>query len=279
MARQGDGQVWKLVLAYDGADFHGWQVQPQRVTIQGELRAAIAHVTGEDVLPQGSGRTDAGVHAAGQVASFSLAAPVPERNLGRALNRILPAAIRVLSAQHAPIGFHARHSAKAKVYEYCIFRGEICPPFLARYCHALDRPLDFEAMRRAARRVLGQHDFTSFAASGAEETERGNIRTIYDSEWLHGGFMGNAIPPVMERPDADLAAGLLPCHERDLLTYRVRGDGFLHHMVRNLVGTFLDVGRGNLGEEEVGRVLEERARASAGPTAPACGLCLVAVEY
>src|ERR1700722_12129661 len=121
--------VWKLVLAYDGTEFHGWQVQPDRVTVQGELRDALARVTGEKVLPQGSGRTDAGVHALGQVASFALAAPIPEANLARALNRTLPASIRVLSAARVASGFHARHSAQAKTYEYKIFRGEICPPW------------------------------------------------------------------------------------------------------------------------------------------------------
>jgi tRNA pseudouridine38-40 synthase len=288
---KGRSQVWTLVLAYDGTEFHGWQVQPQRATVQGELRAAIARVTGEDVLPQGSGRTDAGVHATGQVASFALAAPIPERNLARALNRTLPAAIRVLAARHAPEGFHARHSAKRKTYEYRIFRGEICPPFLARYAYALNHPLDVAAMRSAARRVLGQHDFTSFAASDADRGERsraaglegeaigpeqkstieppGNLRTISNSEWLQGpaALAANAELPGTEG------------HDMDMLVYRVRGNGFLHHMVRNLVGTFLDVGRGSLGEDEIRRILGERARASAGPTAPAHGLCLVEVEY
>src|SRR5580658_6243197 len=160
--------VWKLVLAYDGTEFHGWQVQPDRVTVQGELRDALAKVTGEDVLPQGSGRTDAGVHALGQVASFALAAPIPEANLARALNRTLPASIRVLSAARVTSDFHARHSAQAKTYEYRIFRGEICPPWQARYVYALNAPLDVDAMQRAADRVCGEHDFLSFAASDPE---------------------------------------------------------------------------------------------------------------
>src|SRR5271155_1827554 len=156
--------IWKLVLAYDGTEFHGWQVQPDCATVQGELRDALARISGEDVLPQGSGRTDAGVHALGQVASFALAAPIPEANLVRALNRILPPAIRVLSAERAANDFHARHSAQAKTYEYRIFRGTICPPWQARYVYALNAPLDGNAMQRAADRVCGEHDFTSFAA-------------------------------------------------------------------------------------------------------------------
>jgi len=146
---QTDLCTWKLVLAYDGTEFHGWQVQPGHPTVQGVLRDALARITGEDVLPQGSGRTDAGVHALGQVASFALAAPIPEANLARALNRILPAAIRVLSAARVASDFHARHSARAKTYEYRIFRSEICPPWLARYVYAWNAPLDVDAMQLA----------------------------------------------------------------------------------------------------------------------------------
>jgi tRNA pseudouridine38-40 synthase len=263
MEQPGESRVWKLVLAYDGSDFHGWQVQPDRLTVQGELRDALARVTGEDVLPQGSGRTDAGVHALGQVASFALAAPIPEANLCRALNRTLPASIRVLSAARVTSDFHARHSAKSKTYEYRIFRGEICPPWLARYVYALHAALDVDAMQRAAARVRGEHDFTSFAASDPDRRERGstgdspdprgNMRCLHLSQWTQKA-------------------------EGSLL-YRVQGNGFLHHMVRNLVGTFLEVGRGNLGETEIASILESRARERAGPTAPARGLFLVDVDY
>jgi tRNA pseudouridine38-40 synthase len=247
---QTDALMWKLVLAYDGTDFHGWQVQPDRLTVQGLLRDALARITGEDVLPQGSGRTDAGVHALGQVASFALAAPIPEANLVRALNRILPASVRVLSAARVANDFHARHSAQAKTYEYRIFRGKICPPWQARYVYALNTRLDVDAMQRCARMILGEHDFTSFAASDSDA--RGNVRCLYASDW-------------MEEPG--------------LLLYRVRGNGFLHHMVRNLVGTFLEVGRGNLAETEFPAILAARSRDEAGPTAPARGLFLVNVDY
>jgi tRNA pseudouridine38-40 synthase len=242
--------MWKLVLAYDGSEFHGWQVQPDRLTVQGALRDALARITGEDVLPQGSGRTDAGVHALGQVASFALSAPIPEANLARALNRTLPASIRVLSAARVPGDFHARHSAQAKTYEYKIFRGEICPPWQARYVYAFHAPLNVEAMQRAASRVVGDHDFTSFAASDSDSGN--NVRCLYTSQWMQ---------------------------EPELLLYRVRGNGFLHHMVRNLVGTFLEVGRGNIGETEIPAILESCSRERAGPTAPARGLFLVNVDY
>src|SRR5690348_4357236 len=159
---------FKLTLAYDGADFCGWQVQPDRRTIQGELADAIRRVTGEQVLPQGSGRTDAGVHALAQVASFALSGPIPAPNLQIALNHTLPLSIRVLAVEEVPLDFHARHSAKAKSYEYRTYRGDICPPFIARYVHHHPYPLSEEAMSRAAELVIGQHDFTSFAAVDPE---------------------------------------------------------------------------------------------------------------
>ena len=258
------GTNWKLILAYDGTDFYGWQVQPDRVTIQGELSDAIERVTGERVLPQGSGRTDAGVHARGQVASFFLNAGIPEANLLRALNRTLPESIRVLSAQHAPPGFHARHSALAKTYEYRIDRTEVCPPWVARFAWALHWPLDLACMQSAAELVIGTHDFTSFAASDPDLASRaaaedldapkveGNIRTIDRSQWRE---------------------------ESDLFIYRVRGNGFLHHMVRNLVGTFVDAGRGHIAPDDIPRILAARSRSAAGSTAPARGLFLDSVEY
>jgi tRNA pseudouridine(38-40) synthase len=164
--------VWKLTLAYDGTEFHGWQIQPGRPTIQGTLEDAIASVTGEQVLPQGSGRTDAGVHAWGQVASFPLRAAIPAENLQSALNRILPGAIRVLSAEKVTAEFHARHSAIGKIYQYRIFHGRICSPFLARYVACCRWPLNMEAMQQAAEAILGEHDFTSFAASDPDRSAR-----------------------------------------------------------------------------------------------------------
>lgn len=247
---QTDPRMWKLVLAYDGTDFHGWQVQPDCRTVQGLLREALASITGEEVLPQGSGRTDTGVHALGQVASFALNAPIPEANLVRALNRILPPSVRVLSAARMANDFHARHSAQAKSYEYRIFRGSICPPWQARYVYALNTRLDVDAMQRCAQMILGEHDFASFAATDSDA--RSSVRCLYASGWAE---------------------------EPDQLIYRVRGNGFLHHMVRNLVGTFLEVGRGNIAETQFAAILAARSRDAAGPTAPARGLFLVNVDY
>lgn len=276
MAELIHGRRWKVVLAYDGTEFHGWQVQPSCVTVQGELQGAIERVTGEAPLPQGSGRTDAGVHALGQVASFTLSAPIPKANLVRALNRTLPAAIRVLSAEIATDDFHARHSANSKTYQYRIFRGETCPPWQARYAYAFPRPIDLGAMEAAAGYVLGEHDFTSFAATdpdlihrdGLQEDSRadprGNVRAIFRSEWT-----------TQSAAALDIT---MPSSET-MLIYHVRGDGFLHHMVRNLVGTFLEVGRGNLKSDQIPKILAARSRSCAGPTAPARGLFLTEVEY
>jgi tRNA pseudouridine38-40 synthase len=251
--------MWKLVLAYDGTDFHGWQVQPGLTTIQGELAAAIERICGERTLPQGSGRTDAGVHALAQVASVALESPIPPANLQRALNRTLPPAIRVIQAEHAHEDFHARHSAFAKQYEYRIYRGEICPPHLARYVYAMPQPLDLDAMQQAATLVLGTHDFSSFAASDPDRATRmasdpdlDNIRTLTRSGW----------------------------HDQpDMLIYTVRGNGFLHHMVRNLVGTFLEVGRARRRISNIPDLIASGNRMAAGATAPARGLFLHSVIY
>ena len=251
----------RLTLSYDGADLAGWQVQPGRTTVQGALASAIGRLSGENVLPQGSGRTDAGVHALTQVASFATASTIPTENWMKALNDILPASIRVLEVTEAAPEFHARKSARAKTYRYRIHRGAICPPFLARYVWHYPYPLEESAMVAAARVVVGEHDFTSFAAVDAERVERiaagedvhtTNIRTIFASSWTREG---------------------------EELIYSVRGSGFLHHMVRNLVGTFLLVGKGTVSLEDLRRILDARERTAAGATAPASGLYLVEVEY
>jgi tRNA pseudouridine38-40 synthase len=246
----------KLTLSYDGSEFSGWQVQPNAGTIQGTLASAIGRLTGENVLPQGSGRTDAGVHALAQVATFTTASPIPAENFLKALNDGLPPSIRILDVQEAALDFHARRSAKAKTYRYRIYRGPICSPFLARYVWHFPYPLDEDSMAQAAGEIASEHDFTSFAAvdpeRGHEYSEPSNVRTIFSSSFERHG---------------------------EELTYTVRGRGFLHHMVRNLVGTFILVGKGTLQPKDIGRILEARDRSAAGATAPASGLFLVDVEY
>ena len=173
----------KLILAYEGSEFAGLQVQPRLATIQGTLASAIGRLTGENVLPQGSGRTDAGVHALAQVASFTTASPIPLDNWGKALNDILPASIRVLEVSEAAADFHARHSARAKTYRYRMYRGAVCPPFLARYVWHYPFPLQEDAMAEAARCVAGEHDFTAFAAVDPERLDR----LEEDNHRGHGG--------------------------------------------------------------------------------------------
>jgi len=271
-------QNWRITVSYDGTDFAGWQIQPDLTTVQGEIQLALGRVTGEAPLPQGSGRTDAGVHALGQVASFPLQARIPAHNLCMALNRTLPPAIRILDARPVRSTFHARHSSQGKTYEYRIFRGPLCPPTLARYVHACRWPLDLDRINRAAADLVGEHDFLSFAATDpalvaapvidpatrplprenflAEPREANAIRTIYSSEFL----------------ERESDAG-------PQLVYRVRGSGFLHHMVRNIVGTLVDVGRGRIACDALPQILAARSRTAAGPTAPAQGLFLHSVNY
>jgi tRNA pseudouridine38-40 synthase len=247
---------FKVMLAYDGSEFSGWQVQPDAATIQGTLASAIGRITGEKVLPQGSGRTDAGVHALAQVATFATESTIPTENFGKALNDMLPPSIRVLGVEEVAAEFHARKSARAKTYRYRMYRGAVCPPFLARYVWHYPYSLDEAAMVQTASLVSGERDFTSFAAvdpeRGREDAPISNVREISASTWERQG---------------------------DEFVYTVRGNGFLHHMVRNLVGTFLLVGKGTLKSEDITRILEARSRSSAGATVPASGLFLVKVEY
>lgn len=236
----------KITLAYDGGPYHGWQVQPDLPTIQGTLEQIVSGIEGQSVHVAGSGRTDAGVHALAQVAAFTIANPIPLPNLRRAVNRLLPASIRVLSAEEVHDKFHPRFDAKAKTYEYRIARGEVCSPFEWPYVHHYPYPLMEDRMIRLAKVFEGEHDFTAFAASDDRDEEgHSKVRTIYSS--------------------------VVQSHTGSL-TYRVRGSGFLKHMVRNLAGTLIEAGKGNLADLAV---LPHRS----GPTVPSKGLFLVSVEY
>lgn len=272
---------FKLTLSYNGAGFHGWQVQPGFTTVQGVLADALERLTGERVLPQGSGRTDAGVHALAQVASFRLAAPVPPANLQRALNRILPDGIRVLAVQPVSPSFHARHSARTKTYEYRIFErrirprpGEpaierICSPFLAPFVWDCRWPLEFEPMQQAAALLVGTRDFTSLAATDPDRSMRDSEDDGSDAE--RRCIKVNPVKSITQSEWSRSPDGLL--------LYRVTGSGFLHHMVRNIVGTLVEIGRSSLAVADLEPILAARDRTAAGPTAPARGLYLVEVHY
>ena len=301
---------WKLILAYDGTPYNGWQIQPSLPTIQGTLAQAIHRITGETVLPQGSGRTDTGVHALAQVTTFSLTVPIPAANLNRALNRALPPSIRVLSVQAVPEDFHARHSALRKTYEYRILPGDpICSPMLAPYVWPCRFSLDLATLQQAASYVIGTHDFTSFAANDPDQA----TRNIANSESPEGEATdvahlsppnisphnikdvistgGSALAAAVEKPASPPPPSPIPVdnvrtiyhstwhQQEDLLIYRVTGSGFLHHMVRNLVGTFVEAATTRIPENSIPEILAARNRSAAGPTAPASGLFLIEVEY
>jgi tRNA pseudouridine38-40 synthase len=275
---------WKATLAYDGTPYNGWQVQPNLPTVQGTLAEAVHRVTGDSVLPQGSGRTDTGVHALAQVASFSLTVPIPAANLHRALNRALPPSIRILSIEHVPEDFHARHNALRKTYEYRIFPhvpypptipptiDRICSPMLAPYVWDCPFPLDFAILENAADHIRGTHDFTSFAAVDPDLATRTEHQAATDQPSTPYSLLPT---PCLTRTIHHSS-----WHIQDgLYIYRVTGNGFLHHMVRNLVGTFVEAAYRRISADDILTILAARNRSAAGPTAPARGLFLVEVEY
>ena len=243
----------RFEVAYDGSEFHGWQVQPGLPTIQRTLQEIVSQIEGSAVHIHGSGRTDAGVHALAQVAAVTLSNPIPPNNFRYAVNRLLPPAIRIGAVREVPLSFHPRFDARGKRYEYRLYRKEVCPPFIRRYVHHYPYLLDEAAMAQAARRLEGEHDFTAFAASDpTDAVEKSRVRRIFRSE--------------------------LTC-EAALLVYRVSGSGFLKHMVRNIVGVLLEVGKNNLTCADVDVRLQPGSGIRPGPTAPASGLFLISVDY
>lgn len=256
----------KLVIAYDGSDFHGWQAQPGQPTIQGILSDLLEQITGAKPAVHGAGRTDSGVHAWGQVANFETESAHPAREFARALNALLPPSIRIRDAQEVSAEFHARRLVTAKTYHYRIYRGPVVPPTLWRHVLHVPRRLDFAAMAQAARHFEGEHDFSSFAAStGSEELDRARtmVRNIVLSQMC-------VETNGAEENDPSAAAEWL---------YVIRGRSFLRNMVRKIVGTLLEVGRGRISPAEIDDLFELRDRARSGPTAPAHGLSLMSVEY
>ena len=247
---------FKLTIAYDGTDFCGWQVQPQKATVQGCLQEALQRLTGEDIQVIGSGRTDSGVHALAQVASCCVPWRDTAEHLMRALNTQLPDSIVVREACDAPPGFHAIRDAIGKRYRYQVQMGGVRDAFDYRYRWHLHRKLDLDQMRMAAQRIVGVHDFRSFQAAGSErKTTVRDVRAC------------------------DLLASPITDGNSCKLSIEVEADGFLYNMVRNIVGTLIEVGRGKQSAGWIDDVLAQHDREVAGPTAPAHGLFLLRVDY
>lgn len=269
----------RLLIAYDGTDFHGWQRQPSVLTVQECLESAIAKITGIEAHVWGSGRTDAGVHALCQVGNFKTDSPIPCDNLVKALNDALPPAVRIREAYEVSAKFHACYDVRSKTYRYRILQAPVCSPFLCRFVWHYPYPLDIGRMAEAAKLFAGEHDFTSFAAADAFSLKDDRPGAAGEPE----EFSRNHTMPA-RKDESDMVrrifSSMLGRHSRtSMLIYDVSGDGFLHHMVRNIVGTLVEVGRGKLKPSDILNIFKARDRAMAGPTAPAQGLCLVRVDY
>lgn len=247
---------FKLLLQYDGTDFHGWQMQDSLRTVQGELTRVLSLLDDREVVVHGSGRTDAGVHAEGQVASVNLTREILPGKLRSAINGNLPRDVRVLFADRVPDDFHARYSAVSKTYAYRVVHGQIMSPFWARYASQEARSLNLEHMRQCARLFLGEHDWTAFSAAqaDAESRVRKVLRCDVDDRW---NAMGR-------------------CH---LIEFRVAANGFLRYMVRSIVGTLLAAGRAEIDANSIAQAIQSGQRDMAGATAPAHGLTLKSVHY
>ena len=251
--------AFRITLAYDGTDYVGWQRQGNGVSIQGLIEDALRELDGRDVAVTGAGRTDAGVHALGQVAGFTIARDLGPDALARALNGLLPHAIRVINAEEATAAFHPRFGARTKTYRYRLWNGDVMSPFERRFAWHVHGPLDVEAMRAAARMIEGRHDFAAFQATGSDvvTTEREVLTSTIQS----------TIQSAIRNPQSAM------------LLYEVVGTGFLRHMVRIIVGSLVEVGRGRQAADWISRAIASRSRAEAGPTAPPHGLFLVRVDY
>ena len=240
----------KLTIAYDGTDYSGWQIQLGQRTIQGELTEAISNLVGAEVRVFGASRTDAGVSALGQAGLLQLDSPIPTENLAQAITHKLPQDIAVIEAQEVPEGFDVIGGATSKLYQYLIYTGQARPVLEIRHCWHLPAKLDVEAIRKAAAKLIGKKDFKSFAA--AADKRESSVRTIFrcdaveDGQWLY---------------------------------FEVEGDGFLYNMVRNIVGTLVDIGCGRIAPEQIETIIQAQDRRAAGGIAPPQGLCLMWIKY
>lgn len=272
---------FKVTLAYDGSEFVGWQRQASGTSIQGLIEQALRELDQREVAVVGAGRTDAGVHARGQVASFSLARPIEAGALVGALNARLPDAVRIINAETVPDSFHARFDAALKVYRYRIWNADVFDPFERRYAWHLVGSLDRNAMDAAAQLIRGRHDFAAFQAAGS--SARSSVREIFSSKVIAGlkpCATSEVVGATRETVDATRTTSGAALQGGDpVIVYEVSADGFLRHMVRAIVGTLVEIGRGRRSIAWMGEVLAGRDRSRAGPTAPPAGLVLVSVGY
>ncbi len=240
----------KLTVAYDGTEFVGWQRQGKGVSVQGLIEEALTAIDGAPVTLHGAGRTDSGVHALAQVATARIVSPITDPRLARALNAHLPESIRITGLSTVPDDFHARFSAVSKAYEYRIWNAKTLPPFIRLYAWHIMEPLDVAAMREGTRAIVGAHDFAAFRS--ARSVNHTTVRAITSTGWKTDGAA---------------------------LTFEIEGKGFLRYMVRSLVGTLVEIGRGARPPGDMAALLASRDRSAAGRTAPALGLFLVKVDY
>ena len=247
---------YKLTLQYDGTDFHGWQMQGELRTVQGELTRALSLIDGRAVVVHGSGRTDAGVHAEGQVANAEIEREITPEKLRAAINANVGADLRVMEAKIVAADFHARFSVRGKTYVYRVLNGPVHSPFWLRYAHHEGRPFDLDSMRRCANLFLGEHDWTAFSSAQSDAETR--VRTITRCE-------------IAERYDERACARMIEM--------TMSANGFLRYMVRSIAGTLMAVGRSEMDHETVRQAIESGDRSVVAATAPACGLTLVRVEY
>ena len=263
-------RTFKLTIAYDGTDFAGWQRQASNRTVQAAVEDALQPIEGARAVLIGAGRTDAGVHAAGQVASVRLTSTIPADELHRALNATLPQDVRVLAVDLVDERFNAQFAAKNKTYRYWMLSAGVVPPQLRRYVWHVPQPLDIERMRAASTALLGRHDFAAFQASGSDLVT--TVREVMASrvvESIHDAAGSSALWPL----------NLPPLVSGRLVGYEITGTGFLRHMVRNIVGTLVDIGRARRPIDDIAAILASRDRSRAAATAPPHGLVLWAVEY
>lgn len=276
-----------LKIKYDGTDFCGWQRQPDVPTVQGEVERVLSVLCAQDIEINGTSRTDAGVHALGQQASFLGEFAIPTENILRAANNLLEPSVQIAEVKEVPLGFHARFDSKGKTYIYKIRNERAKDPFLRNYRYFVDRKLDFEAMKKAAEFIKGTHDFKCFQAAGGEEKET-TVRTISDIVLRCKDVVisnKNTISHIGDETDENFVSGKdysifdERWFEPTDIEIEVTGDGFLYNMVRIIVGTLVDVGLGKIEPEDLEKIIEAKDRAKAGHTAPPQGLYLKEIYY